>query len=303
MRLRERAAARQKAEELVATLRKEPQRFEELAKSSSQDTGSATNGGDLGWFGRGAMVKPFEDAVFRQKENEVGAPVESEFGFHVVKVTGIRKAGDTVERRASHILIAAPPGGKDFESARADIERDLRRQKIGKRFPEAADALTNLAYEQPDTLQPAVEKLSLKLATSDWFTRETAPAALASPKLLAAIFSDESLKNRRNTEPFEIAPGRLVVARVIDHKPPTVRPFEEVKARILKELAEREAVGLAKQAGMDRLTALQAGTATNVDGASGPLDFDSDAGFPSSPIELWQVQADGTFTTVRNVNP
>lgn len=256
---RQRAAARQQAEALVATLRKEPQRFEELAKAQSQDPGSAASGGDLGWFGRGSMVKPFEDAVFRQKENEIGGPVESEFGFHVVKVTGVRKAGETVERRASHILLTAPPGGRDFQSARPDIERDLRRQKVGKRFPEAADTLTNLAYEQPDTLEPVAEKLGLKRRTSEWFTRAAPPPVLANDKLLAAVFSAESLKERRNTDPFEVSPGRLVVARVVDHRAPTLRPFEEVKAGIAKDLVEREAAALAKQAGMDKLAALQSG--------------------------------------------
>lgn len=254
-----RTAARAKAEELLAALRKEPQRFEELAKANSQDPGSAANGGDLGWFARGAMVKPFEDAVFRQKENEIGGLVESEFGFHIVKVTGVRKEGGTVERRASHILINAPQGGKSLEAARADIERDLRREKVARRFPEAADTLTNVAYEQPDSLRPAADRLGLKLVTTDWFTRDDPPPALAHPRLLAAIFSPESLKERRNTEPFEVAPGRLVAARVVDHKAPAERPFAEVKEAITKELVAREAEALAKKAGMEKLAALQAG--------------------------------------------
>jgi len=255
----ERSAARAKADEILAKLRKDPKQFEEIARTASQDPGSASNGGDLGWFARGAMVKPFEDAVFRQKEGEIGGPVESEFGFHIVKVTGIRKDGDKVERRASHILIPAPQGGRSLEAARSDVERELRRQRLGKRFPEAAETLTNLAYEQSDTLQPAVEKLGLKIAATDWFSQDAAPAALSNPKLLGSLFSPESLKERRNTEPVEVAPGRLVVARVIEHKAPAARPFDEVKAQIVKELTEREAASLAKKAGMERLAALQAG--------------------------------------------
>ena len=136
-----------------AEVRKDPSRFAELAKASSQDPGSAAQGGDLGWFGRGAMVKPFEDAVFKLRENEVSPIVETEFGFHVIKVTGVRKAegGKGEERRASHILVTAPGEVKEFEAARADIERDLRRQRAQKRFPELAEQFSNMAYEQPDS--------------------------------------------------------------------------------------------------------------------------------------------------------
>jgi peptidyl-prolyl cis-trans isomerase D len=260
---RERLEARKRIEDLVAEVRKDPSRFAELAKASSQDPGSASQGGDLGWFGRGSMVKPFEDAVFKLRENEVSPIVETEFGFHVIRVTGIRKSegGKGEERRASHILVTAPGDAKDFEAVRADIERDLRRQRAQKRFAELAEQFSNMAYEQPDGLVPLAERFKVRLATTDWFARGTAPPPL-NAKLVTALFGDDALRNKRNTEAVEIAPGRVVVARVLEHKPAALRPLEEVRAGILKRLTDEEALKLARAAGVERLKKLQAGEAT-----------------------------------------
>jgi peptidyl-prolyl cis-trans isomerase D len=258
---RERLEARKKADDLLAEARKAPAKFGELAKANSQDPGSAAQGGDLGWFGRGAMVKPFEDAVFKLRENEIGPLVETEFGFHVLRLTGIRRTdgGKGEERRASHILINAPGGVKDFDAARADIERDLKRQRLLKKFPELAESFSNMAYEQPDSLRPVADKFKLKIATTDWFSRANAPAPLNNPKVTAALFGDDVIRNKRNTEAVEVAPGRLVVARVLEHKPVAIRPLEEVRAEITKQLTQEEALRLAREAGAARVKQLESG--------------------------------------------
>jgi peptidyl-prolyl cis-trans isomerase D len=258
---RERLEARKRVEVLVAELRKDPAKFAELAKAASQDPGSAAQGGDLGWFGRGAMVKPFEEAVFKLRENDLSPIVETEFGFHVIKVTGIRKAegGKGEERRASHILITAPGDAKDFEGSRADIERDLRRQRAQKRFPELAEQFSNMAYEQPEGLNPLAERFKVKIASTGWFARGAAPAPLNHAKLTAALFGEDALRNKRNTEAVEVSPGRVVVARILEHKPAALRPLDEVRPDITRRLTEEEALKLARAAGMERLKQLQAG--------------------------------------------
>ncbi|NDE05608.1 MAG: peptidyl-prolyl cis-trans isomerase, partial [Flavobacteriia bacterium] len=141
----ERDKARSKALEILSTLKQSPDKFAELAKKFSQDTGSANKGGDLDFFARGAMVKPFEEAAFALKKGEISEVVESEFGFHIIRVTDIKQ-----------------PKQKTFEESRASLEVDAKRQLAQRKFAEAAEQFTNLVYEQSDSLKPAAEKLKLE---------------------------------------------------------------------------------------------------------------------------------------------
>lgn len=258
----ERAAAKKKAEELLAQLRAAPDKFAEVAKQNSQDPGSKDNGGDLGYFARGAMVKPFEEAVFKLKQGQMSGIVESSFGFHIIKLTGIKPAkdGEPEQRQASHILITAPAAG-DFQAMRGDIERELKKQRMGKKFAEAAETFSNLAYEQPDTLQPIADKFKVKIQQSGWVAREASAAAgaLNNQKILDALFSTDSLKNKRNTEVVDAGPDKLLVARVIEHKPAAPRPFDEVKAEITKRLTEQEAIAMAVKSGAAKYAEVQQG--------------------------------------------
>ncbi len=259
----ERTAAKKKAEDALAQLRAAPERFAELAKQYSQDPGSKDNGGDLGYFARGAMVKAFEDAVFKLKPGQLSGIVESSFGFHIIKLTGIKPArdGEPEQRQASHILITAPAAVGDFQAMRADIEKELKKQRLGKKFAEAAEALSNLAYEQPDSLQPIADKFKLKIQQSGWLTRQAGAAAgaLNSQKLLDALFSPDSIKNKHNTEVVEAGPNTLLVARVIEHKPAAPRALDEVKAEIAKKLTEEQAMALAIKRGAEKYAELQQG--------------------------------------------
>ena len=259
----ERAAQRKKAEDLLAQLRAAPDKFAELAKQHSQDPGSKDNGGDLGLFARGAMVKPFEEAVFKLKQGQMSGIVETDFGFHIIRLTDIKAAknGEPEQRRASHILIRAPAAAKDFQAMRADIEKELKKQRLGKKFAEAAEAFANLAYEQPDSLQPIADKFKLKIQQSGWLTRraDAASGVLNNQKLVRALFSPDALKSKHNTEVVEAGPDTLLVARVVEHKPEAVRALDEVKAEITKRLIEQESMALARKRGAAKYAELQQG--------------------------------------------
>jgi peptidyl-prolyl cis-trans isomerase D len=234
---------REEADNLLADLKKNPGRFAELAKKHSQDPGSAEKGGDLGFFGRGMMVKPFEDAVFKLGQNETQV-VESEFGFHVLRVTGIQ-AGKA----------------RAYDEVRKDLAEELARQKGQRKFAEAAEAFSNLVYEQPDSLKPAAERFKLQVQTTGWIAKSARQelGALDNPKLLAALFSSDALKNKRNTDAIEVAPSTLVAARVLEHQPAAQRNFDEVKKEIAELLRNREASALALKDGQGKLEKLRKG--------------------------------------------
>ena len=230
------------ARALVEALRADPARFAALAKEKSQDPGSAGNGGDLGFFARGMMVGAFEDAVFALDKGAIGEPVRSEFGVHVVQVTDVK-----------------PSAVKPFEEVREEIVAELRAQEAGRRFAELAEQFSNTVYEQPDSLQPAAEALGLKTATTDWISRDSAPAALADERVISALFSDEAVQKNRNTEAIEIGNGTLVSARVKAFEPARRLPLEEVRERIVELVRVEQGRVKAASGGEAMLAALRKG--------------------------------------------
>jgi peptidyl-prolyl cis-trans isomerase D len=242
----ERAKAKAKAEELLAQVRKNPASFAEVAKKNSQDEGSAVNGGDLDFFGRGAMVKEFDAAVYAMKQGEISNLVETDYGYHIIQLTGTR-------------------GGekKPFEAVRAEVEAEVRKQLAQRRYSEAAEQFGNLVYEQSDSLQPAADKLKLQIQTAT-VQRQPQPDAmgpLASAKLLDAVFGADALRNKRNTEAVETGPNQLVSARVAQYNPARVPPLADVKDKVRGLLVNKLAAEQAKKAGEARLAALKANAA------------------------------------------
>ncbi|HZQ73655.1 MAG TPA: SurA N-terminal domain-containing protein [Burkholderiales bacterium] len=235
---------KEEAEQILAQLKKSPGSFAELAKKHSQDTGSAEKGGDLGWFARGMMVKPFEDAAFSMKQGELSGPVQSEFGYHIIKLTGVQ-AGKT----------------RTYDEVKKELAPQIARDKGAKKFAEQAEAFSNMVYEQPDSLKPAAERFKLKVQTTGWISKSAGQelGALDNPKLLAALFSTDAIKNKRNTDAIEVAPSTLVSARVLEYQPARQRTFDEVKGEIVDLLRKREAAELARKDGEAKLEALRKG--------------------------------------------
>jgi peptidyl-prolyl cis-trans isomerase D len=237
-------AVEAKAQAIAERVRKAPKSFAEVAKKESQDPGSAVQGGDLGFFGKGSMVKAFEEAAYAAKKGDIVGPVKSEFGFHVIQVTDVK-----------------PAQVKSLAEATPEIEANLRKQVAARKLAESAEAFSNTVYEQSSSLKPAADALKLPVQESQWITkgRPAAPPFLNSPKLVAEIFSDDAIKAKRNTSAVEVAPNMLVAARVIEYKPSELRKLEEVKADIERRLQREEGAKLAKAEGEAKLKLLQEG--------------------------------------------
>jgi peptidyl-prolyl cis-trans isomerase D len=238
----ERDAAKEKAEHLLQQVRETPARFAELAKQNSQDPGSAAKGGDLGFFGRGMMVKPFEDVAFGLKAGEISGLVQSDFGYHIIKLIAIKP---------SRVL--------PFDEAREGIANKLRQQKAADMFAELAEKFSNTVYEQSDTLKSAAALADAKIEQSGWLLKGMAGTAPWTAKMLQAIFSDEVVKNKRNTAAIEVASNVLVAARILEYKPAAVRTLNEVQETIRQKLLHQQALALAAKQGKALLEQLQRG--------------------------------------------
>jgi peptidyl-prolyl cis-trans isomerase D len=222
----DRSEVRKKAEQVLQEVKKAPGRFAELAKKYSQDESSAVKGGDLGFFVRESMVKSFGDAVFSMKEGELSGLVETEYGFHIIKVTGIK------------------PG-----------------RFSDRNFVEMEEEFSDLVFNaHPDSLKPVAEKYALSLYQSGWLPRKAeggmAYGVFDNPELREAIFSEDVIKNGHNSKAVQIAPNVMVSARLLEYQPAALRPFEDAQADIEMHLKYQHAVTLAAKEGEVRLSEL-----------------------------------------------
>jgi peptidyl-prolyl cis-trans isomerase D len=261
----EKAAAKAKAEAVLTQVRKAPGEFAKIAKAQSQDPASAELGGDLDVIEKGALPAPVEAAAYRLKQGEISDLVSSEFGFHILTVTALK-----------------PPAIKPLEQVKGEIAADLKKQKMSKKYAELVEAFSNTVYEQADSLKPVADKLKLKIETVANLSRNPSPALGAAPfnnpKFLKAIFSEEALKNKRNTEAVEVAPNTLIAGRVVEYKPASKRPLAEVEAPIRQRVAQEEALKLAKKAGEAKLAALKAADDVSGFGAAKVVSRSKDDG-------------------------
>jgi peptidyl-prolyl cis-trans isomerase D len=242
----ERAAAKAKADKLLAEVRKNPSDFARLAKENSQDPGSAQQGGDLGFFDRDMMVKPFAEAAYKLKEGEISDVVRTDFGYHIIQLTGIK-----------------PASVKPLEAVKGEIAAEIKKQLAAKKYSDMAEQFSNTVYEQSDSLKPVADKLKLKIETASDLTRTPNPAIAQNapfnqPKFLKALFSDDAIKNKHNTDAIEVAPNTLIAGHVLEYKPVTKRPFDEVKTQVREHVTQIEAAALAQKAGEAKLAAAKA---------------------------------------------
>ncbi|MGB4116269.1 MAG: SurA N-terminal domain-containing protein [Polaromonas sp.] len=246
----DRQKAKAKAIELAALVKKSPDSFADVARKNSQDPGSASAGGDLDFFARDAMVKPFSDAAFALNKGDVSDVVESEFGYHIIKLTDIKA-----------------PKQRTFEEMKPELEADIKKQQAQKKFSETAEGFTNSVYEQADSLKPTADRLKLEIKTATGLTRQATPGAsgaLANAKFLNAIFNVDTIEKKRNTEAVEVASNQLISGRVTQYTPARTRPLAEVKDIVRQRWLAQRGAEEARKDGMAKLAAWKAAPATAV---------------------------------------
>jgi len=275
----ERQKAKLAAEALLKTVRASPSVFAEVARKNSQDPGSAAKGGDLDFFARGAMVKPFEDAAFAMQKGAISNVVESDFGFHIIQLTDIKL-----------------PKQRSFDELRASIETDLKSQQAQRKFAEAAEVFTNTVYEQSDSLKPVADKLKLDIKTADKLSRQSLPGAtgvLANEKFLSALFAAETISSKRNTEALEVATNQLVAGRLVAHQPTRTQTLAEVQAQVRSQVIAVRASELAKKEGAEKLALWTTGASPSSLPAAQVVSRDQALNL-SPPVLLAALRADPT---------
>ncbi|MDR2154161.1 MAG: SurA N-terminal domain-containing protein [Burkholderiaceae bacterium] len=238
----EREKAKTAATELLAQLRQAPDTFAEVARKSSQDDASAASGGDLGAFQQGD--KGMEPAILKAayalaKAGDISDLVESDFGYHIVRLTDLKPA-------------AVPP----FDKVRTTLEDQYRTQQAQKQFGELAETFKNTAYEQPDSLKPVAEQLKLAIQIADNVQRTPAPGAsgvLADARFLETLFSADSLEKKRNTDAVEIGANQLVSGRIVQYAAAHARPLDEVRDQVRADFIGERGAALAREEGQAKL--------------------------------------------------
>lgn len=262
------AAVQTKVADLAKRAAANPKEFSALAKEFSQDTGSANQGGDLGWISKNMLVPQVEDALFKLKKDEISGVVESPFGVHVLYVTDIQA-----------------PSIKPLADVKEDITAEIRKQLAAERFAAMAGKLTNLIYDQRDSLKPIADALGIEIRKATGLTREGLLNAsqrggaampsdaeqtwLGNPKVRQTAFSTEVMKDKMNSGAIELASDTILALRVTAVHAPKVLALEQVTEQIRTTLTNERALIAAQEAGVRQLDSLKGSVAAE------PKDFDA----------------------------
>ena len=275
--------ARERAEGILARIR-QGEDFATLASTESGDPGSAREGGDLGYFGRGMMVPSFEDVAYAMEIDQVSELVRSPFGFHIIRLDAVR--GGEV---------------KPYEEMREAIHSEIRNEQAAQRYYDLAERLTTYTYEQPDTLSIAAEELGLTVQTSAFLTRQGGEGIGQFPKVISAAFSDDVVGRGVNSEPVEISREHLLVLRLNTHQPAAIRPLAEVRDSILSTLRQQRAGELAGERADAIVQAIQAGEAPSQSAGANGMAWQVGIQLQRDSQELEPQVVDSVFAMSRPV--
>ena len=237
------AAAKKQADEVLAKANG-GEDFAALARQYSQDSGSAQNGGDLGWAERGYFVPEFADALFGMKPGEIRGPVKTQFGYHVIKLDEIQ-AGKT----------------RSFEEARPEIEAQVRRERSADRFGDIQEQIQRRLEQPGASLDALVKEFNLQSGEVAQFERGAGGAPLGdSPEIQELAFSTAVIDEKRIGGPVAVGEDRLVLLQALEHHKPAAKPLEAVRTQIVAALTKERGTAAARKAAEEATKKLEAGT-------------------------------------------
>lgn len=233
------AKIKAQAEKILAEVKANPSKFAALAEKYSQDPISAKNGGDLGYFGKGVMTKPFEDAAFGLKPGQISGIVETQYGYHILKLNNIK--------------------GSDSASLKTTAIDSIQKQQSTILLQKQLEQLNDLTYNKPTSLEPAAKKLGLSLLVSGWVKKGTASGEFANPKVQQAIFTKDVITNHNNSEVVALNNNSYGVYRIIGYKASQIEPLDSVKDQIISQIKQKQASTMAASEGQKDISQLQNG--------------------------------------------
>lgn len=236
------AEARKAKDKLLGlkTRAQKGEKFEDLAKQFSESP-EKDQGGDLGWFGREVMVKEFEDAAFAQPLSQIGEPVRTEFGWHLIKVEAREAAGQ-----------------RTLDEVKGEIRQALAEDKAAAKLATVADQAMELVAADSDLNKlktvPLLAGLTIKKSAP--FSKPVGPAEMQlDPKQVETLFALK--KNEATISPLTVDEGYLF-ARKIDETPERVPPLDEIKDRVAALVKVEKATAAAKAEAEAMLAAIAA---------------------------------------------
>ena len=215
--------------------------FGKLAAQYSDDLGSKNNSGDLGASTGDTFPPVFEQALSKLNIGEVSAPVKSEAGYHIIKLTDSR----TTERPT-------------FEQKKAEIAQRLQQNTAQPELLKTVDKLRDQVFNADNLTTPA-QSLNLTVKESDWLDRKTTDSLLSNPKIIAAAFGSDVLNDRNNSEVLELAPDHYVVLRVKEHQPAAPKPLADVRDEVVANLKRERAIAAANNVAKELTQAISQG--------------------------------------------
>ncbi|UOO83129.1 SurA N-terminal domain-containing protein [Uruburuella testudinis] len=238
----ERNQAKVEAEKVLAQVKADPSKFAALAKQYSKDPGSADNGGNIGYMAKdGGLGKEFEDAAFSLDKGAISDVVQTAYGYHIITILNIQNQ-------------------PVFEQEKPRLEAELKQKKAAAEFAKAKEQLAEAAFNHPEGLSEVAKITGLKLESPpDWLTRENGQAAGMPEDLLNAVFSDDVLKKKHNSEPVTVNENTVWVVRAKEVREESTESFDKAKDAVRVAYLRSEAAKLAETKAQQALVDLNSG--------------------------------------------